>query len=60
MKHGGNAERVKMDIQMIKDWLEKQPHMPKDLGKYHVLGGMCNFLPSTFGNGYVQVFAPEH
>lgn len=31
-----DAESTKRDIKAIKDWLDKQPHLPKHMGKGHV------------------------
>lgn len=33
-----DAEAVAKDVAAIREWLEKQPHLPKDMGKKYELG----------------------
>jgi hypothetical protein len=38
-----DEERIKEAVKILKEWLEKQPHLPHDYGKY------CNNSLKNFG-----------
>ena len=41
-----DPEMRKRDIQMIRDWLAKQPHLPKHMGKFAVFFRIKLKIPS--------------
>lgn len=38
-----NPEDTEKDVASIREWLSRQPHLPKDMGKW-VARGRCNFF----------------
>jgi hypothetical protein len=31
---GLNEQRVREAVELLKDWIQKQPHLPKEIGKF--------------------------
>lgn len=38
-----DADAIAKDIVAIREWLEKQPHLPKDMGKFGTSSLMMKF-----------------
>jgi hypothetical protein len=51
-KAGLDEQRIKETVEILKEWLQKQPHLPQDYGKY------CNISLTLFG--LIFMFQSQH